>query len=269
MKAGSTSLHNYLNQHPDIHMSEPKELNFFNNTVNFNKGIKWYLQFFDPKAVYNGESSINYSKAHTFPDVPKRIKTALSEKLKLIYVVRDPVDRLLSNFTDSKTYGDIPVSCSINDFFSGDLNTNPLIKTSQYYYQISQYLRYFDKANIHFIRSEKLKANVQNEMNRLFGFLDLNPVTIEQINLNASADKKYIDEKLKGFLQNGVVKNIKSLLPNVARKKISGFVVKKISKTVADDPKNLLSEVRRESLKNFFQDDMIKFKALTGIDYTQ
>jgi len=45
-KCGTTSLHYYLNLHPQIFMSEMKELNFFAHEGHWKLGVKWYeLQF--------------------------------------------------------------------------------------------------------------------------------------------------------------------------------------------------------------------------------
>jgi hypothetical protein len=44
MKAGTSSLHDYLSHHPDIFMSQQKELDFFCSNLNYKKGIEWYKQ---------------------------------------------------------------------------------------------------------------------------------------------------------------------------------------------------------------------------------
>lgn len=57
LKCGTTSIHHYLGVHPDIHMSKPKELNFFAAEQNWDLGFDWYENRFDSTVRINGESS--------------------------------------------------------------------------------------------------------------------------------------------------------------------------------------------------------------------
>jgi hypothetical protein len=57
MKCATTSLHYYLNLHPEILMSEEKQLDFFISELNWNKGIEWYESNFTDKAKIYGETS--------------------------------------------------------------------------------------------------------------------------------------------------------------------------------------------------------------------
>ena len=62
-KCGTTSLHHYLSLHPEIFMSHPKELDFFIEEANWNKGIRWYeSKFKAPGKVIRGESSPRYTR---------------------------------------------------------------------------------------------------------------------------------------------------------------------------------------------------------------
>jgi hypothetical protein len=66
-KCGTTSLHHYLSLHPEIFMSHPKELDFFIEEANWNKGIRWYeSKFKAPGKVIRGESSPRYTRYPTF-----------------------------------------------------------------------------------------------------------------------------------------------------------------------------------------------------------
>ena len=62
-----------LNQHPDISMSTQKELDYFIEEANWNKGLDWYKEQFQSNAIWRGESSISYTKAHVYKGVPERI----------------------------------------------------------------------------------------------------------------------------------------------------------------------------------------------------
>ena len=57
LKCGTTSLHHYLNLHPQIAMSRPKELNFFVAELNWELGSEWYASHFERDAEIRGETS--------------------------------------------------------------------------------------------------------------------------------------------------------------------------------------------------------------------
>jgi hypothetical protein len=61
LKCGTTSLHHYLNLHPEIAMSRPKELNFFVAELNWPLGRDWYAGHFDAAVPVRGESSPHYT----------------------------------------------------------------------------------------------------------------------------------------------------------------------------------------------------------------
>jgi hypothetical protein len=270
MKSGTTSLHDYLDMHPEIQMSTPKELNFFNNEENYKKGSSWYSSFFKEGYRYNGESSVNYTKRQIFPFVPSRVMKHLGSDIKLIYVVRDPIDRFQSNFTDSKTYGDIPSSYSINEFIQGKLADIPLLKTSLYYYQIENYLSYFDLKNMYFIKAEDLKENPQSAMNKLFEFLGLKNITIEKTMLNQSASKTYYSTRFLELTQSTLLQGLKKIIPNKIITAIKDSrVMEYVSKKKIDVDIDVITAENRLLLKFFLSDDLKKFENLTKIKFVE
>lgn len=268
MKCGTTSLHAYLDMHPDIQMSNPKELNFFSNEESYKKGISWYSSFFEEGFKYNGESSVNYSKRHSCPSVASRIKENLSENVKFIYIVRDPIDRFQSNFTDSKTYGDIPSSYSINEFIEAKLENNPLLKTSMYYYQIENYLSHFDLKNMYFLKADDLKQTPQATMDLLFEFLGLPAISVENIELNRSVSKTYCSTKYLKLTQSPLVQGLKSFMPKKTITTILGSqVMQNFSKKKINPVIDAISDENRAVLKEFLSDDIKKFEELTKIKF--
>lgn len=99
-KSGTTTLHHYLGQHPDIWMCEPKEPAFFvPEHKGYPKDPDWYHALFEPGAhlPYRGESSTDYTKRPTFEGVPRRVH-AYQADARLIYIMRDPIDRAISHY---------------------------------------------------------------------------------------------------------------------------------------------------------------------------
>jgi len=91
-KCASTWLSACMREHPEIFMSEPKEIGFF--SWHFDKGMVWYLKHFNGSGKFQqaGEFTSHYLYDK---EVPDRILSSVG-KVKLLAVVRDPVNRSLS-----------------------------------------------------------------------------------------------------------------------------------------------------------------------------
>ena len=99
MKCATSTLHEQLAVQPGIFMSELKEPNFFSDDDQYAKGMEWYLSHFKSAEAKDlcGESSTHYSKLPTYPKTIERIAKYLPD-VKLIYVMRHPIDRLKSQY---------------------------------------------------------------------------------------------------------------------------------------------------------------------------
>ncbi len=98
-KCGTTSLHYYLSLHPQICMSREKELNFFIDTLNWDKGIHWYKNNFDASFQIRGETSPRYTQYPFLQGVPERMFAVVPDA-KIIYILRDPIDRIISEYVE-------------------------------------------------------------------------------------------------------------------------------------------------------------------------
>jgi len=113
MKSATSSLHNQLNSQPGIFMSTPKEPNFFSDNPIYNKGLDWYKNLFSGAHEDDicGESSTHYTKLPDYPHTIERLKGA-NPNPKLIYIMRHPVDRLVSHYMHQWSEG--VISCDID-----------------------------------------------------------------------------------------------------------------------------------------------------------
>ena len=80
-KAGTTSLHHYLKEIPEILMSKRKEPDFFSLDQNYTKGIEWYESLFEEAKPHQicGEASTTYSRSHQHPNTAERIAKHLPD----------------------------------------------------------------------------------------------------------------------------------------------------------------------------------------------
>ena len=164
-KAGTTSLHSYLAVHPQIHMSRHKELAFFDDRLRWSKGLDWYKSYFDSSYPVNGESSPQYTIHPTATGVPERIKQVLGAP-KLIYIVRDPIDRLLSEYT--QIWDLWP---DADPFELATINSATPYHCSCYFTQLSRYLTLFPKENILMLVLERLNTKPVETLQQVFHFL--------------------------------------------------------------------------------------------------
>jgi hypothetical protein len=135
MKAATTSLYQQLKMQPGIFMPDLKEPNFFSDDATYSNGLDWYRQLFSKAgdAVIRGEASTHYTKLPTYPHTVDRLVKA-NMSCKMIYVMRDPIDRLVSQYIHEWSQRKITVSIdkAINEF-------PELIHYSRYYYQLQPY----------------------------------------------------------------------------------------------------------------------------------
>jgi hypothetical protein len=169
MKSGTTSLHRYLDLHPQISMSQPKELDFFVSERNWPKGVEWYKSNFAGEARVFGEVSPNYTKRHIFEGVPERMYSIVPET-KLIYILRDPIARIVSHYTHSHRKG--IEKRSISAALTG-LKNNHYVLCSKYYMQLEPYLSYFPKDATLIITLEDLSRHRQQTLQKVFRFLEV------------------------------------------------------------------------------------------------
>lgn len=94
-KCGTTSLYHYLNQHPDVFFSTPKEPVFFE--AQYERGLDFYRSHY--YAGHRGERAIGEARTYHLylPFVPQRLHESFPEA-KLIALLRDPVDRAYSHW---------------------------------------------------------------------------------------------------------------------------------------------------------------------------
>ena len=100
-KGGTTSLQRLLEQHPNVFLPRAKELHYF--SLHYAKGEAWYRSHFDEAVAKQLCGEITpYYVFH--PQAHKRISQLLPQA-KLIVLLRDPVERALSQYFHSKRLG--------------------------------------------------------------------------------------------------------------------------------------------------------------------
>ena len=167
MKCATSTLHDQLAMQPGIFMTELKEPNFFSNDKQYAKGLDWYSSHFQDakKTDICGESSTHYTKLPTYPDTVERIYKQFPN-IKLIYVMRHPIDRLVSQYIHE--WSQKVICVDINQAIS---QYPELIEYSLYSKQLKPYLETFGREQILPVFFESLLSNKQEELERISHFI--------------------------------------------------------------------------------------------------
>jgi hypothetical protein len=178
-KAGTSSLINYLNQHPAIFM-QYGESHFFDTTELTESEIMKYENTFNTNKIIIGEKTPSYNYLQYSID---RIYK-YNPHIKLILILREPIARAFSQYNmtlnfDNKTLDDINEQQMMIDFEKEEniklceikSNGNHYINRGKYDEIISYILSKFPKKNLYIGISEEIKANKQKYYNDIFTFL--------------------------------------------------------------------------------------------------
>ncbi len=260
-KAGTTSLHYYLSLHPEISMSKQKELRFFSHQRNWQRGLAWYESQFSDHTKVVGEASPSYSQYPRFAETPERI-FAVVPNAKLIYMVRDPVERLISHYTFAYSCG------NENRTFLEALHDpeNRYFYASRYYLQIERYLKYFPREKILVISREDLHLNSLLTLQTVFRFLDVDDsfwTSAFSIRLNEArfqGRKNRLGRWLAKINQRAIV----HLIPMIWRIHIGRHIYRPFSIPVS---KPALNDELFQEIANHLRDDIHKFKNWAGLDF--
>jgi hypothetical protein len=199
-KAGTTSFHHYLDQHPQIQMSTNKEPRFFagpENGVPYAKGkvdrLADYEQLFDPAIAVRGEASTDYATHPRREGVPERIKE-LVPGAKFIYLVRDPFDRTISHYRMRVAF--LGERRSLQEALS-DLSdrTSPYVWPSLYASQLERYLEHFSQEAVMVVDQADLLAQRRPTLSAVFTFLGVdhtaNSAQFDEVLSNGSEWRAY------------------------------------------------------------------------------
>ncbi|MCL1599095.1 MAG: sulfotransferase [Actinomycetia bacterium] len=171
MKAGTTTIHAWLADHPDVFMSEEKELDFFIESQRWSMGVAWYRsQFADAgDSIARGESSPDYTKTHNDPLVPVRMASVIPDA-RLVYLVREPISRMRSMYRHLVLDG--TEQRSFEDAIAAD---DDYVETSRYMRQIRAFLEHYEADQILVVTTERLADDPDGTMAEVFDHIGVDP----------------------------------------------------------------------------------------------
>jgi hypothetical protein len=261
-KCGSSSLHYYLGNHPEIYMSRKKELAFFIKSQNWNKGVNWYKSQFNTRSKICGETTPGYSYFPGIKGVPEMMYLVIPEA-KIIYIIRDPIERIISAYIGRFAAG--KENRSINIALE-NLENNSLVYPSKYFMQLEQYLPFFEKSNIKVLALEDLKEKLSKTMKDVFLFLEVDDHFISEKNLkilNPSITKRR-KNRVGMILRKFSETTFASMFTDEFRRNVGKIVYLPFSKKII---RPIIDESIMEKLRRYFEEDVRRIKEFTGNDF--
>lgn len=183
MKSGTTALHQYLAQHPDIFMTYVKEPSFFldeppglrkNPYIGSKDQLRdlMFRGYEQQRRV--GESSTTYTEAPSLgEEVPVNIHLQAPD-MQFIYIVRNPFARIVSHYLHCVELG--IYSEPMNEVLKRDTT---FLERSLYYSQLSRYLKHFERDRFLILFFEEFVKEPKAELLKVCRFLEVpeEPVT--------------------------------------------------------------------------------------------
>jgi hypothetical protein len=270
-KAGTTTLHDILKQDENIYLPEIKETKFFLDEGQYKKGRRYYFDSYysnvatealigeiDPECMY-----VDY--------IPQRIYETLGGDIKIIFMLRNPVDRAFSHYQMSsrREREDLSFHDAVDaeetrlkakDFKlrykSYSLNYS-YIDRGYYSALIKNYLQFFPIENMHFILFEdEFLKNKEKTIDDLYSFLGVFRDKNVQINLKSNiATEPKVKALNKLIHSEGAIKKIAHIfVPSAFKKALKNFLIGINSRAASDKERNFdkavfMNKYYRESNK--------------------
>lgn len=250
MKCGTSSLFDYLKDHPNIAPSKEKEPEFFSENQGHGTSEKEYtnLYSFDPnKHKYVLEASTGYTKFPMEENVPKNI-SEYGINPRFIYVVRNPFDRIVSHFNFKK----------VDDSWSHSINAKHLINCSNYHLQLSRFREFFPKESFLLLDFDELIKSPEKVLKKVYAFLELEPSYFpeEYAVKNKTNNIKWKEKEIKNKY-----KNVLRFIPG----RYKGKVTRKLT-MMFPPQKHVLSKSQYDMIYDELQESMYLLQEDYGVD---
>jgi hypothetical protein len=278
-RAATTTLYYLLIQHPKIFLPAIKETRFFSQ--DYEKGLLWYKQKY--YADVRDEAAIgDISPVYAIDErCSERIFRGLGEDVKLLFMLRHPVERAYSHYCMLRNhqFEDLPFEKALTLDEKFRIKKSLKYYNHQYGYQyltesryllsIQRYLRYFARDRIKFIVFEEFIKDMETHLADILTFLEVtepyrfdlnvyrNPASLSSHSiLNRLFYCSPFFKKTRDYIQLKTGWKTQSLL-----KKLKNSLLTKKSSHIPP-----LDEKLRKELNNHFAADIKKLEALLGRD---
>lgn len=256
MKAGSTSIAAELDAIPAVDVPHYKEPNFLSGSPSLADLERRYGALFrNSSAKYRADCSTYYTKYPEHPDAPALASRFLSSsELRIIYVVRHPLDRALSHYRHEFEVGKVQ-----GTFEQAVANNSRFESYGDYYGQLARWERYFPKSSFLILSIERYSESPADVRSEIAAFLSCEAsASLAPANLNVARSRLRHDSLLARAARTRLYReHLGPLVPAPLRSRIRDTVSAALSRS-APRPDTTVSP----QLKRRF-DDLAKLQALS------
>jgi hypothetical protein len=257
-KAGTTSLAAQLAAHPQICFCREKEPGYFHQTADWRAGLDAYHALYDPRpGQLLGEASTFYTFFPEYRGTAERLYE-YNPALKLIYVMRQPVERVISHYTHNyvREIDRRPPEVAV-------FSDATYVDRSRYAVQLRPYLELFGPRNVLLLVFEEYTADQIGTLYRLADYLGIAPAPFEETDTtprHQSVGQPYLrSQALRDFTHSGVFQTMRRLVPAAVRQPIRH---KLLSNTIDEKPP--FTTETKQALWRLLEDDVCAVEALLG-----
>jgi hypothetical protein len=264
-KCGTTSIHKYLDQHPQVFMAEPRDIPlkamkyFWRDDWRERRG--WYESHFETDHPVRGEATPAYTAFAFHPGVPARMHELIPDA-KLIYLVRDPIERIVSHWVQRRADEDTtPFERYMRAYEAPD---NYIVCPSRYWTQIQQYLPYYDASQMLIVDQHDLRTRRRETMREVFRFIGVDENFESQefdVERNTRAEK-YGPRKFAAKMWKPVIYPASRAVPRPVRDVIRSPAKKVLMGQVRESP--VLSEQMRKRLREHLRPEVDGLREFSG-----
>jgi Sulfotransferase domain len=202
-KSGTTSLFSWLEAQPEFVLPGVKEPGFFAHDERWKRGLGWYANLFAvaPPGLLTGEASTSYTNPMFCRPAADRMSASLPD-VRLIYLIRNPIERLRSHYRHQLQRGREmrPFHGALGD------PRNPYVPRSLYFSCLEPYIESFPRERICVVRFEDLideEAAGWSQVLRYLGVPDRSPPRTAH---NVTSQKAQYRRTMLWLYKTGVVR---------------------------------------------------------------
>lgn len=265
-KAGTSSFHTYLNQHPEIYLPAKKGLDLLSRRKfkELHEAGEYLAQFdgAKPDQVLGEVSSVYLHQGQGFI---QRLNSLFPD-IKIVMILRNPIERAYSHaLWDSRHHA--YTQAEIQEF---DRYFERLIMTSQkfllpglYYTHLQNYLSHFNRDQIKLFLYDDLTQNSEAVFTELFNFVGVNPEFRPDLSSRLHVGAVQVSNPYSILLKKAesMRSSIRLLIPQAIRHSIRDILYAK-----SYIPKPAMSDHLRGELIDYFHDEVINLEQLTGLE---
>lgn len=258
MKCATSTLHEQLALHPGVFMSTPKEPNYFSDDEVYARGIEWYHSLFEsaPEDAICGESSTHYTKLPTHPRTIERLAAVLPAP-RLIYVMRHPVDRLVSHYIHAWTTREVGEGIDL-----AVERLPALIDYGRYAMQLLPWMERFGRDAVLPVFLPRLRAHPNEEMARIGAFLGLGGVPVWHDDLQA---QNVSSQRLRESPWRDRVLSLPGMT-TLRRTFVPRSVRDRVKRAWSMQERPSLSASNQKRVERIFDEDLAKLGSWLGVE---